>query len=750
MADTVLEEIIKTVFGANWLVPAVIIIITVVLIRFVCKRNLPQYIKACRTVVVCSISLFLLSFCFPWTNHPKLLPMVDKIQWGLVIVAVIAIVTLLLIYRKIDNQLRIVIKNTESDGNRIAAWKELQTIKVSYLAPWQKQVYDKRRLYLRVFLGNTCGAEAELEQYKDDKPFYHFMKAIILNFKGNHKAEYDEIKLAEDSSNGDTDPLLHFQIIANRGVDYVITGEFALADDCYKKAIAFAKAVDLKDSDLWLNIYYNYVFNLTRLKPDITLQKCLDVLEDVKQNIDIENPKQYIGLSNIIIELMRQKNAKRAEIDDAINSDFDYLVNLDLSDTEKCIFEATSARMVCTGRLTPEAVVERLSKDIDLFMNLPMPERYRCFKEIDYMFKDLRGKVVERNEKIKETAHWYIVNQGIHDIDEYRASLPSEAVYEICYCLKERAGLLKYKPDQYEWKEFLKNMQSAQLLYKENDLLADAVLSYLDIMDEATSELNIDAEFRPVHMDVMQNSLQEIKKVLPQLAEHPILYEVYLRLSIYCFAMDDVARSKEYYKKYRTLGEFSINHFAPWLRGKYSIISLVMLVIGYIETVDKIADKDLSTEIPQIQEWFKGFHGRNGFYEALVFGRVLGGDVIPMHLESVQGRELNGGLVDMSNTQKAWLVIPALSAKIKCNGNVEGNIAGAEGLLSDCAVNTVRFFDVNKMMPEMRSAIERITDMIKAEMPDYLISSEELNALAFDSWLNVTNEYDEELADSVS
>lgn len=739
MADTVLEEIIKTVFGANWLVPAVIIILSVALIGFVCKRSLPQYIKACLTVASSSISLLLLLCNFPLTDYPNCLPMADKIQWGLVFIAVISILTLFVLFRKVDKKLRIVIKNTESDGNRIVAWKELQTIKVSNLAPWQKKVYDKRRLYLRVFLGNTCGAEAELEQYKDDKPFYHYMKAIILNFKGKHKAEYDEIKLAEDSCNGDTDPLLHFQIIANRGVAYVIAGQFALADDYYKKAIAFAKTADLKDPDLWLNIYYNSVFNLTRLKPDITLQKCLDVLEDVKQHIDIEDPKQYIGLSNIIIELMRQKNAKRAELDDVINSDFEYFVNLDLSDTEKCIFEATSARMVCAGRLTPEAVVERLSKDIDLFMKLPMPERYRCFKEIDYMFKDLRGKVVERNEKIRDTAQWYIVNHAIHDIDEYRATLPSEAVYEICYCFKERAGLLKYKPDQYEWKEFLKSMRSAQQLYKENDLLADAVLRYLDIMDEATSELNIDAEFKPVHMDVMQNALQEIEKVLPQLAEHPILYEIYLRLSVYCLAMDDVSRSKKYYRKYRMLGEFSINHFAPWLRGKYSIISLVMLVIGYIETVDKIAGKNLSAEIPLVQDWFKGFHDRNGYFESLVFGKVLGGELLPMHLEPIQGRKLYGSFINISDIQSAWLVIPALPAKIKCNGNITGNILGQEGLLSDFKNLEIRFYNVNTIKTEMRSAIERITDMIKAEMPDYLISSEELNALASDSWFNVTN-----------
>lgn len=37
------------------------------------------------------------------------------------------------------------------------------------------------------------------------------------------------------------------------------------------------------------------------------------------------------------------------------------------------------------------------------------------------------------------------------------------------------------------------------------------------------------------------------------------------------------------------------------------MLSLYMFVIGYIETVDKIARKDLSGEITQIQEWFRNF-----------------------------------------------------------------------------------------------------------------------------------------------
>ena len=735
MADSIFEKLIETIFGANWLIPAVIIFVAFTIIRFVYNSSLPKYIKGCLTVAVSFLSLLLLSFCYVWTDYPDLMLMVEAGQWISGGMAAIAIMVLFLRYRKIDKELILVMKNSEPDGNKITAWKKLQCIKASKLTPWQKKKYDKRRLYLRVFLGNMCGAAQELDKYKDDKPFYHYMKAIILNFKGDHKDELEMIKLAEDSCDGETDPLLHFQIIVNRGVAYVGAGEYGLADDCFRKAIDYGRRKKLQYYDLWLNVYYNYLFNKTRIDKDISLQSCLDILEEVKQYIDVEDPKQYIGFSNIVIEILRQKNASRQQLDEAINADFVYLVNTHLSDMERCVFEATTARMICTGRLTPEVVIERLSKDTELFEKLPMPERYRCFKEIDYMFKDLRGPIVERNHHVKETAHWYMVNQAIHDIDKYRAGLPSEAVYEICYCLKERAGLLKNKPEQYEWDEFLKNMHSVQLLYKENELLADSTLCSLDIMDEATSELNIDAEMKSVHMDVMHAALIDVEETLPQLVEHPILYEIYLRLSIYCLHMNDVEKSREYYKKYRMLGSFSTQHFAPWLRGKYSLISLVMLVIGYIETVDRIAARDLSAEIQQIQDWFKDFHNRNGYFEAIVFGRVLGGEMLPMYIDMIQGKGLDEGTIsEISEIKEACLVIPVLEVKIKCNGYLSGKVSGINGLLSDCRNTDLRFCNVDTIMPEMRNAIERITEMIKAEMPDYIVSSEELNALAADSW----------------
>lgn len=98
------------------------------------------------------------------------------------------------------------------------------------------------------------------------------------------------------------------------------------------------------------------------------------------------------------------------------------------------------------------------------------------------------------------------------------------------------------------------------------------------------------------------------------------------------------------------------------------------------------------------------------------------------------------GFINAGDVKEAWLVMPALSVKIKCNGSLTGKVLGVDGLISDCTNMELRFCNVNTINPEMRSAIERIAEMIKAELPDYIISIEELNALAADSWFNVVVE----------
>ena len=737
MTEKVIEEVIRAIFADNWLIATIIFIVAIMLIRLCIKAILPRFFKACALIITIIIAMYVESFFLQGNKYAALNLSVCHFRTVLMFLLVLTFAFFYTMYRKIDLQLKLVIENTEPSGNKITAWNELQKISIERLAPWQKKKYDKRRLYIRVFLGNMSGAELELEKYKDDKPFYHYMRAVILNFKGNHKEELEEVKLAEDACNGDTGLILHFQILVNRGVAYVGIAEYSLAQDCFKKAIDYGNENDISAPDLWLNIYYNYIFNQTRLHPEISVQECLDILEEVKDHIDIEDPKQYIDYSNIVIDILRQKKADRERINEVINQDFEYLVNSNLTEMEKCILEATTARMICTGRLNPDFVTEKLTKDVDKFLKLPMPIIYRCFKEIDYMFKDLRGPLVDKHQKVKETAHWYIVNQASFDLDNYRSCLPSEAVYEICYCLKEKAGLMKYRPDQYKWNEFLKTMQSAQRLYKENELLADSALCSLNIMDEATAELNLNSEKKTIRLDTMKQSLSEVEKILPYLMEHPILNEIYLRLSLYCIAIGEIEKSKAYYRMFQELGNFSINHFAPWLRGKYSVISLYMLVIGYIEAVDRVSRKDISGERSQIQDWFAKFHERNGYFEAVVLGRVLGGDIIPLCLEMKSSGQNQDSFVNISDIQSVWLVIPAINTKIRCNATLSEENTSIDCIFSDWDNRELRYYNVNTLEPDVRSAIERIVEIIKAEMPDYLMKGEELNRLVADSWFDM-------------
>ena len=208
MADTVLEQIVKTIFGDNWLKPMVILLVAFAVLGFIYKRKLPKYIKVCLGIVSVLVTILLLSFCYLWPSN--LLSIVKNVQWIVTSLILLTFSILLFLYKKIAKQLDQVIKNTEPGGNRITAWKELQSIKTTNLTPWQKRKYDKRRLYLRVILGNMCGAQQELNQFENDKPFYNYMNAIILNFRGNHKAELEMVKLAEDFCDGETDPLLNF------------------------------------------------------------------------------------------------------------------------------------------------------------------------------------------------------------------------------------------------------------------------------------------------------------------------------------------------------------------------------------------------------------------------------------------------------------------------------------------------------------------------------------------------------------
>ena len=165
MTDTVIEHLIRSAFGDNWLIAAIILIFSVSILGFIYKHYLPKCFKGCLFVGIVTATAFAESYFFLWSKYSdeyKCIPLsANAFRVILAAILTISVTILFTKYRKIDHQLKLVMKNTKSGGDKISAWNELQKISVDRLTPCQKKKYDKHRLYLRVYLGNMAGAEQE-------------------------------------------------------------------------------------------------------------------------------------------------------------------------------------------------------------------------------------------------------------------------------------------------------------------------------------------------------------------------------------------------------------------------------------------------------------------------------------------------------------------------------------------------------------------------------------------------------------
>ncbi len=68
---------------------------------------------------------------------------------------------------------------------------------------------------------------------------------------------------------------------------------------------------------------------------------------------------------------------------------------------------------------------------------------------------------------------------------------------------------------------------------------------------------------------------------------------------------------------------------------------------------------------------------------------------------------------------------------------------GQDDLFSKLSDEELKYFDINTIAQPIRETMECIAERIKRELQDYLISGEELNRLANDSWFDKSVKFEE-------
>lgn len=516
------------------------------------------------------------------------------------------------------------------EHNLIEAWNCLEKLAPSKMTKKQKKTYERYKLFLRAQMGSFHANELEIDKWREEgkeiTAFQHLLQFFQYQRTGHIELANEHIRQAEALCNADTDVNIRSQILINRGVAYVLTKAYKDAEDSFEKAIHFCEENNMQTPELWIILYYNYIFNKTRLNPNMTIAQWKSELEALQEHLDMDQPQDYIAYQNMELELLRQTGADRKQLEENVHSTLEHIRNSDMPDTNRCRFEASMARIIWCSRLNPTYVLQGLQSDRALIKQLPMPARYQCYKEIQLFFTDLRGTIVEQYRDLHKDAAEYMDQQALKDLEEYRKSLPQEAVYERCFCFQEGAGLQKNHPQTYRWEHVEEDLANACHLYKENGLELEELKCKLGMIDEGCHFLNQNQYGKLTYRNRMQQLMDEVEKGLPMLEEHPVINEIAIRMSFYAYRLDDYERCKKYYEEYcRTRHLVSIEQYAPWMHSYYMSVCFAVRVLYILDTISNMQQTNeflLAKE--SVKEIIKRFLIELTEKEYVILGVLLG------------------------------------------------------------------------------------------------------------------------------
>lgn len=503
----------------------------------------------------------------------------------------------------------------------VQALVPLNAIRLGWLAGKQLQNYQIKQLFLLVNLGSIRKAKAYLDGMCQKKgALYHFLLHIMAFRSGDLKTSFYEIQLAEDSDDLKDDPVLQFQIIMNHGVCYAAEKNYHLAEDYYNKAIAFYDDHHLRDEDLLGTFYYNLAFNRLRLNPETTAWQT--ALDEYQSRLNMKKPDVQIRMLNLRLELLRQTEASRKIIDDLLQEAFSAIAGGKLPIKNQVFVASSAARVAWAARVNPLPCLKLLSDNISEIESLPSDQRYHIYAELDILFHDFHGPSNDLLAALRNQASNYMQNEAENDLRLWQNSLPEEAVYARCDCLRKLAFLCRNRVP-YNRMNVVSFQQNAIRLYHDNELYLDELRTRQDVMDELLDVRNRDEDHRPKYIDEMREQLSSSEKLLPQLTGHPALAESYIRLGCYCLDLDEYDQCLRYARLFWNMG-ISVQNFAPWLRRYYAGLLLQVRVILFDHAVKAAAkDKRLCTFGKDVQNWVASYPRHDGALDALLLGRFL-------------------------------------------------------------------------------------------------------------------------------
>ena len=596
------------------------------------KKKLPIYHNTCLFLAVISTLILIFSKIFSTTNkyygniYSKSLVTLYFIVSGVSLSGFL----LLIVVPKMF--LRISAKQKD-----ITRWKMLRNFPLSILTEKQRNNFLIHITYTLTVLGANAKADEYAKQISNFKKseFYHLLKTQKAFLQGDIEQEIKFSDSAVLSINKKTKPLYEHQFYINKALGYFIRHDYKNADTYYKEAYKFIKNKKIRNTRLIFEFYKDFLLNKVCLNADQDeIQK---YIEEFGKYIKENNADHWMLYFDLQLAVLQQSRASRKDFEVNIENSLKKIEELKLKEEIRTIYIIKVARIITSCSSNPEHCIRLLTNRAKYLSKIPFPEKYAVYKDLDYLFSNLRGAILICVPDLMKETERYFSEDAESEINSYLEKIPLEAVYEHVYFIKEQAWLRRTGHKEYDFQTVKQFLQGTINLCEENQLLNDAMLLRLNIADEALAPFNLDSYGYPKFSGDIKENADTVAKFAVKMQKSPLEAEFDFRLSYYYLRIHDYKNHVRFFERFLKSNRPK-EFFAAWCSIYIEICRYSYTVLKTLEALETISkSKQISTYDVTTQRFLKNYNSSDGFLLSFILGTYLCTDYILKKCTIVKG-----------------------------------------------------------------------------------------------------------------
>ena len=554
--------------------------------------------------------------------------------------------------------------------NFLERWKSLKSFPTWILFESQKEKFINYKIHTLINLGSTAKAENYVTKLLEENsklckknrslvktPFLLLLEIEKAYLSGDIEKQIEVSAQAVNAITEKTPALFQHQFYLNKAIAYFYEHDYINADNSFLQALKFIEEKKIKDRNLIFLFYKDYLRNKVCLNSNISEIK--NILCEVKKYIRKNNSEDWMHYFDIELTILQQANAPLQDVKKNIEASLQKVEELKLKEYEKFIYTVKIARIITSYHSNPEYCIYMLSGKSHCLKKISFPERHYIFKDLDYLFKELRGPIlVYVKDLINETIS-YFSKTAEYEINSFIKKLPDEAVIYRIDFLKELSSLTKFIfpiPDFHKIKQYL---TSAINLCDENRLSFNAMSLRLCIADEALAPYNLENLIKSKYEKEIKEVIEIVSSFATNLKTCSEEAEFDFRLAYYCLFIRDYEKHKFFFERYLKTN-FPKEYFASWCKIYIETCALTYSILTLLEILEEVSNTPaLQTEMTDDTKTFlQSFSTSNGFDLSLIMGFFIGRNFIIKHCIITHDSKNN------VSTEHCWLLLPDIGLEI--------------------------------------------------------------------------------------